>query len=80
MVARSPVTPMRAAAYTKPRALRATVSRRSVDESGETRKMRSSPWRSEASIHSPASSGIRSGVMRPAPPTFSKSRAKRSTP
>ena len=50
------------------------------DESGETRKMRSSPWRSEASIHSPASSGIRSGVMRPAPPAFSKSRAKRSTP
>ena len=64
----------------KPLALRAAFARRSSLESGDTRKIRSSPCRCEASIHSPASSGIRSGVMMPAPPAFARSRANRSTP
>ena len=47
---------------------------------GATRKILSSPYSSLAAIHSSASSGVRSGVMRPAPPAAAKSRANARTP
>jgi hypothetical protein len=79
-VARVPVTPMVEATYTNPR-LAAVVdrSRASVDD-GATRNTRSRSARSAAAIHSPASSGMRSGVMSPAPPAPARSVANRSTP
>ena len=49
---------------------------RSSVELGATRKTRSRPVASLASIHGPASSGMRSGVMSPAPPAAARSRAK----
>ena len=79
-LARSPVTPIVEAAYTKPRDAAAVRRRRSSREEGATRKTRSRFRASEASIQADASSGMRSGVMRPAPPASARSPAKASTP
>jgi hypothetical protein len=68
------------AAYTKPREAVAVEASRSGVELGATRKTRSSPCASAATSQSAASSGIRSGVIRPAPPAAARSRAKASTP
>ena len=77
---RAPVTPMTLDAYTKPRHTAAVAAiRASVDE-GATRNTRSSPCSSDAASHSSASSGIRSGVISPAPPAAARSRAKAGTP
>src|SRR5580765_525066 len=77
---RAPVTPIVEAAYTKPRQLLVTHASRSSVELGATRKTRSRPVRSLAAIQSPASSGTRSGVIRPAPPAAANRSAKVSTP
>ena len=53
---------------------------RSSVEDGDTRKMRSSSWASEAAIQASASSGVRSGVIAPDPPAAARSRAKASGP
>ena len=53
-------------------AIRASV------EDGATRKTRSRSWLSAAASHSPASSGIRSGVISPAPPAAARSRGERA--
>lgn len=79
-VARSPVTPIVDAAYTKPREASDVDASRAGDELGATRKTLSRSKASAAAIHSPASSGTRSGVMSPAPPAAARSRAKASTP
>ena len=52
------------------------LASRSSVEDGETRKIRSSPCASETLNQSSASSGVRSGVMAPAPPAAARSRAK----
>ena len=77
---RTPVTPMTAAAYTNPRHASVTRDKRSGVELGATRNTRSRPVRSLAATQSAASSGMRSGVMSPAPPASRSSSAKRSTP
>lgn len=77
---RSPVTPIVEAAYTKPREAATVLARRSGVELGATRNTRSSPCASDAAIHSAASSGMRSGVIMPAPPAAARSRAYASTP
>ena len=58
----------------------AVETMRASVEDGATRKTRSSPCASLAASQSPASSGIRSGVIAPDPPAAARSAAKRSTP
>ncbi|CAH0326879.1 hypothetical protein SRABI128_05622 [Microbacterium sp. Bi128] len=53
---------------------------RSGEDEGATRNTRSRPYLSEAAIHSAASSGMRSGVMSPAPPASARRRENSSTP
>ena len=79
-VVRVPVTPIVEAAYTKPRQAAVVERSRASVEDGATRKTRSRSCSSEAASHSPASSGIRSGVIAPAPPAAARSAANRSTP
>ena len=79
-LSRAPVTPITDTAYTKPDDACTVMSMRSRVVDGATRKIRSSPCSSEAANHSPASSGIRSGVMIPAPPASLSRRANSSTP
>ena len=56
------------------------VAIRASVEEGETRKIRSRPHASETASHSAASSGVRSGVIAPAPPAAARSRANRIGP
>jgi hypothetical protein len=68
----------------KPRQCSAVYRSRASLEDGATRKTRDSPVASLAPSQSdggvPASSGVRSGVMTPAPPASTMASAKRRTP
>src|SRR5690606_27900155 len=77
---RVPVTPITDAAYTNPRHTPVIFSMRSSVELSATRNTRSRSWASDASSHAPPSSGVRSGVISPAPPAEARSRANASTP
>ena len=78
--ARAPVTPIDEAAYTHPLECAAMRASLRAGEDGADRYTRSRPLASAAASHCAPSSGGRSGVIRPEPPTPAKSAAKRSTP
>ena len=64
----------------KPRVTSATLAIRASVEDGATRKTGSMPAAVTAASHGPASSGVRSGVMTPAPPAAAIASAKGTTP
>src|SRR5262245_33175288 len=77
---RSPVTPMRLMAYTKPRLASATFRSRSSGLVGDARKIVSSSAARAAAIQASPSSGGRSVTSAPSTPACAASLATRSSP